>query len=57
MPTLLPIANQADRILDYTRTYTRAFFDQVLKGEPSELLAKPSQNDEVALEVYPPHTN
>jgi dienelactone hydrolase len=56
-PSLLPIANQADRILAHTRTYTRAFFDQVMRDQPSDLLAKPSQSGEVAVEVYAPHTN
>jgi pimeloyl-ACP methyl ester carboxylesterase len=56
-PSLLPIANQADRILDQTRTYTRAFFDETLKDQPSVLLAKPVQSEKVAVEVYRPHTN
>lgn len=56
-PTLLPSANQADRILTHLRAYTRAFFDQTLKKQPSDLLARSSRSEKVALEVYPPHTD
>lgn len=54
MPSLLPIPTEADHILALTRAYTLGFFEQTLKGQPSELLAASTQNEQVSVEVYPP---
>jgi len=54
-PSLLPLPDRADRILDLVRRYTLAFFDQTLKGKASPLLAESGQAGQARLEVYPPH--
>jgi hypothetical protein len=53
LPSLLPVPNQADQLLASIRAYTLAFFDQMLKKQPSQLLAKPLHSQSVWLEVYP----
>lgn len=51
-PSLLPGPNTADRILQQTRSYMVAFFDQSLQGGSSELLSENTAGDLVSLEVY-----
>jgi len=53
IPGVLPLENQADRILAQTRKYTVAFFRQELIGEQSSLLEKNYQDEIVKLEVVP----
>lgn len=50
--SLLPGTNAADRILQQTRSYMVAFFDQSLQGGSSELLTENTTGDRVSLEVY-----
>jgi len=52
IPSILPIENQADRVLEIIRKYMLAFFDQELKGQPSALLANPHSDDQVSVERY-----
>lgn len=54
-PSLLPVPNEADRILALNRMYTLAFFDQVLKDRPNNLLLEPLQSEDVSVEVYSPY--
>ena len=54
VPSLLPLPNKADRILAVVRSYTLAFFDQILKAEPSPLLARSHTGPEGSIEVFPP---
>ena len=52
-PVLLPLPNASDRILALFRNYTLAFFDQTLRHQPSALLSKSMQNEQVAFDIYP----
>ena len=52
-PSLLPIQDRADQIMMLMQKYTLAFLDQTLKGEPSDLLSKSVQQQDVSVEVYP----
>jgi predicted dienelactone hydrolase len=52
LAALLPLPNRADDILGQVRRYTRAFFDQTLRGEPSALLAPADWHDGVRVTVY-----
>lgn len=53
LPSLLPIQNRADRILQQISQYALAFFDQELKGQLSQLLTAPRQDPQVTFQVYP----
>jgi hypothetical protein len=54
IPSLLPLPNKADHILSLIRKYTLAFLDQTLKQQPSPLLEKPLQSQEISVEVFSP---
>jgi dienelactone hydrolase len=51
-PSLLPLPNRADRLMTLIQTYTLAFLDQTLKGQPSSLLADVDHRD-VSVKVFP----
>jgi hypothetical protein len=51
-PSLLPISNQADRFMDLIQTYTLAFLEQTLKGQPSNLLSRSVHLPDISVEVY-----
>jgi len=51
-PSLLPLPNQADHFMNLIQTYTLAFLDQTLKGQPASLLTNSGQAD-VSVKVYP----
>lgn len=53
IPTLLPLENQADRIMAQIRKYTVAFFQQELFGEVSSLQEKNYQDELVKVELFP----
>ena len=52
-PSLVPIANQADRFMDLIRTYTLAFLDQTLKGKPDPLLSIQTEREGVSVTTFP----
>ena len=52
-PSLLPLPNQADRIMVLIQTYTLAFLDQTLKGQPSNLLSNFVEGQDVSVKVFP----
>jgi dienelactone hydrolase len=51
--SLLPAANQADEFMNVIQTYTLAFLDQTLKGEPSGLLSKTVHRKDVSVQAFP----
>ena len=52
-PSLLPLPNQADRIMALIQEYTLAFLDQTLKGQPDNLPSESVHQQDVSVEVYP----
>jgi dienelactone hydrolase len=54
IPSLLPLPNKADHLLSLIRKYTLAFLDQTLKQQPSPLLEKPLQSQEISLDIFSP---
>ncbi len=52
-PSLLPLPNQADRIMALIHEYTLAFLDQTLKGQPDNLLSESVHQQDVSVQVYP----
>ena len=52
-PSLLPLPNQADRIMTLIQTYTLAFLDQTLKGQPANLLSTSVDGQAVSVKVFP----
>ena len=51
-PSLLPLPNQADRLMDLILEYTLAFLDQTLKGQPKDLLTKPIDRKDVTVNIF-----
>lgn len=51
-PSLLPGPNQADHLMDFIQEYTLAFLDHTLKGQPSELLSKTTDLEDVSVKVF-----
>ncbi len=54
-PSLLPLPNQADRIMSLIQNYTLAFLDQVLKGQPANRLSISMDGQDVSVKVFPSH--
>jgi hypothetical protein len=52
-PSLLPISNQADRIMALIQEYTLAFLNQTLKAQPSNLLVDSVHQQDVSVKVFP----
>lgn len=53
--SLLHLPNNADRILSLIRKYSLAFLDQTIQEQPSPLLEKSVQSQDVSVEVFSPH--
>jgi len=54
-PSLLPIPNQADRIIELIQEYTLAFLDATLKGKPADLLSETLHRQDISVKAYPSH--
>lgn len=52
-PSLLPLPNQADRIMAMIQIYTLAFLNQTLKGQPGNLLSKPFEQEDISVKIFP----
>ena len=52
-PSLLPLPTQADQIMGLIRTYTLAFLDQTLKGQPANVLSNSLEEQDVSVKVFP----
>jgi len=52
-PSLLPLPNQADRIMVLIQNYTLAFLDQTLKGQLANLLSNSVDGQDVSVKVFP----
>ena len=52
-PSLVPGPNQADRWMSLIQKYTLAFLDDTLKGQPSALLSKTIDHEDVSVRVFP----
>jgi dienelactone hydrolase len=52
-PSFLPGPNQADHLMSLIQTYTLAFLEQALKGEPASLLSKGIDGQDVSVKVFP----
>jgi hypothetical protein len=52
-PSLLPVPNRADQIMNWIQKYTLAFLDQTLKAKPSGLLSRNSEETNVSVRVFP----
>jgi predicted dienelactone hydrolase len=55
IPSLLPLPDAADHVLALVRSYTIAFLDQTLKGQPASILGKSTRAPDVSLDVFPAH--
>jgi predicted dienelactone hydrolase len=52
-PSLVPGPNQADRLMSLIQKYTLAFLDHILKEQPSALLSKTTNGEDVSIRVFP----
>ena len=52
-PSLAPIPNGADRLMDLIQTYTLAFLGQTLKGRRDRLLSPHTERGGVSVTVFP----
>ena len=52
-PSLLPGRNRADQLMDLIQEYALTFLDHTLKGQPSELLSRTVDKEDVSVKVFP----
>jgi hypothetical protein len=52
-PSVLPVTNRADQIMNWIQKYTLAFLDQTLKAKPSGLLTRNTEESNVSVRVFP----
>lgn len=52
-PSLVPGPNPADQLMSSIQKYTLAFLDHTLKGQPSSLLSKTVEREDVSVKVFP----
>ncbi|HEX5941433.1 MAG TPA: hypothetical protein VFY66_04110, partial [Anaerolineales bacterium] len=52
-PALLPVPNQADRMMSLIQQYSLAFLDQTLKGHSDELLSRAVEEDNISVRIFP----
>ncbi len=52
-PSLLPLPNQADRLMDLIQKFTLAFLDRTLKRQFDTLLDRPIDQVDVTLHIFP----
>ena len=52
-PSVLPGPKEADRLMDLIQKYSLAFFDHTLKGQPTPLLSKTVDREDVSVRVFP----
>lgn len=52
-PALLPVPNQADRLMSLIQQYSLAFLDQTLKGHSDELLSRAVEEDNISVRIFP----
>ena len=52
-PSLLPLPNSADKLMSLIQTYTLAFLNQSLKGQPENLLSNSVEGHAVSVRVFP----
>lgn len=54
-PSFLPTPNQADRFMELIQQYSLAFLDHTLKGQVSDLLSRPYDQENISVKVFPSH--
>lgn len=52
-PSLVPVSNQADRLMDLIQEYSLAFLDHTLKGNADRLSSTYTNRDSVSVTVFP----
>jgi hypothetical protein len=51
--SILPFSNQADHVMGLIQQYTLAFLNEILKGQPSNLLSASVQKNDVTVKIFP----